>query len=160
MQIDALSEGLICADFRGKEAVRVDNEGHGTSMRLKIFLGEGVKVILRSDGDLVGKDGTAIVLGGLRRDLILDVARDDGSVPAPDVHLEGEIMADERDLVLLDGRMDDGEGVGTGRALEIFELVDGDRDTGRGAEHGGVAITGCLSERRHAGWNDEEKGGG
>ncbi len=54
-------------------------------------------------------------------------------------------MADEGNLVLLDGRVDDGEGVGAGGALEVFELIDGDRDSGRGAEHGGVAVGSRLS---------------
>jgi hypothetical protein len=74
------------------------------------------------------------------------------------MHLEGEIVPDERDLVLLDGGMDDREGVGAGGTLEVFELIDGDRDSGRGAEHGGVAITGCLSEGRDAGWKDKKEG--
>ena len=59
---------------------------------------------------------------------------------------EGEVVADERNLVLLDGRVDDGKGVGAGGALEVFELVDGDGNAGRGAEHGGVAVGACLGE--------------
>ncbi len=38
----------------------------------------------------------------------------------------GKVLADQGDFVLIDGRVDDGEGVGAGGALEVFELVDGD----------------------------------
>jgi len=62
----------------------------------------------------VGEDGTAVVFGGLGRDLVLDVACDDGGVKAPDVHLEGEVVADEGSLVLLHRCVNDGEGVGAG----------------------------------------------
>ena len=41
---------------------------------------------------------------------------------------KGKVVADERDLVLFDGGVDDREGVGAGGALEVLELVDGDRD--------------------------------
>ena len=78
------------------------------------------------------KTARRILLGGLGRDLVLDVAGDDGGVTAPDVHLEGEVVADEGNLVVLDGGVDDGIGVGAGGALEVFELVDGDLGSGGG----------------------------
>jgi len=109
-------------------------------MGLKVFLREGREVFLGGDGLLTGEDGAAIVFGGLRGDLVLDVTGDDGGVKAPDVHLQGEVVAEEGNLVLVDGRVDNGEGVGAGRAFEIFELVDSDGGAGRGAEHGGVAV--------------------
>jgi hypothetical protein len=160
VQIDALAEGLVSPHLGSEETVGVDDEGHHPAMRLKVFLGEGVKVILGSDGDLVGKDGAAVVFGGLRRDLVLDVAGDDGGVPAPDVHLEGEVLADKGDLVLLDGRMDYWKGVGASRALEVFELVDGDGDASGSAQHGGVTVTRRLGESWNAGGKGEEQGGG
>src|SRR6202035_3289194 len=108
---------------------------------------------------LVGEDGTAILIGGLRRDLVLDITGDDGRVKAPDVcSAKGKIASDQGNLVLLDGRMDDGEGVGAGRALEVFELVDSDGDAGGGAKHGGVAVSSRLGE--NAGGKGEEQRGG
>ena len=127
-------------------------------MGLKVFLREGREVFLGGDGLLTGEDGAAILFGGLWGDLVLDIAGDDRGVLAPDVHLEGEVAADEGNLVLVDGRVDNGEGVGAGRAFEIFELVDGDRDTRGGAEHGGVAIGPRLSKSAE-GKGEEQSGG-
>ena len=90
---DALAEGLVGANLGGEQAVGVDDEGHDAAMGLKVFLREGVEVVLRGDGGLVGEDGAAVVLGGLGRDLVLDVTGDDGGVKAPDVHREGEVVA-------------------------------------------------------------------
>jgi hypothetical protein len=70
-------------------------------------------------------------------------------------------VADEGNFVLLDGRMDDGEGVGAGGALEVFELEDGDTRSGGSAQHGGVFEAGrSLSEGCHADGKDEEQGDG
>ena len=124
----------------------------------KYFCVKAVQVFFGGDGLLTGEDGAAIVFGGLRGDLVLDVTSDDGSVKAPDVHLEGKVLADEGNLVLLDGRVDDGEGVSTGGALKVFELVDGDRNSCRCAEHGGVAVGACLGE--DADRKGEEQSGG
>ena len=116
---------------------------------------------------LVGEDGAAVLLGDLGRDLVLDVAGDDGGVAAPDVHPEGEVVADQGDLVVLDGGVDDGEGVGAGGALEVFELVDGDLGSGGGLDHGGVFEGGAgvwgrgvLGVGRSAAREGEQKGGG
>ena len=158
MQIDSFTEGLVGANLSSEETVGVDDKGHNPAMLLKVFLREGVEIILGCDGDLIGKDGTAIVFGGLRRDLVLNVTGDDGSIPAPDVHLEGEVLADKRDLVFLNGRMNDGEGVGAGRTLQVLEFVDGDGDTGRGAQHGGVTVGSGLGEGPE-GKAEEQSGG-
>jgi len=70
-------------------------------------------------------------------------------------------VTDQGELVLVDGRVDDGEGVGAGGALEIFEIVDGDARARGGAEHRGVFERRWgLSEGRDAGWKGEEQGGG
>jgi hypothetical protein len=71
---------------------------------------------------------------------------------------EGKIAADQGDLVFLNGRVDDGEGVGAGRALEVFELIDGDGDAGRCAQHGGVAVSPRLGEGAE-GKGQEQSGG-
>ena len=66
----------------------------------------------------------------MRARLVLEVARGDGGVKAPDVERPRVVAADEWDLVLGGGRVDDGEGVGAGGALQVFELVDGDFGAG------------------------------
>ena len=71
--------------------------------------------------------------------------------------LEREVVADQGNLVLFDGLVDDGEGVGAGGALEVFELVDGDGNAGRRAEHGGVPIAAPVRGRGR--WGKAEKQG-
>ena len=79
------------------------------------------------------KTAQALLLGGLGVDLVLNVAGDDGSVAAPDVHCQGKIMTDAGNLVVIDGVVDDREGAGAGGALQVLELVDGDRSTNAAA---------------------------
>jgi len=159
-EADALAEGEVGVDLSGEEAVGIDDEGHHTTVRLEIFLGEGVEVVLGGDGGLVREDGAAIVLCELGRDLVLHVAGDDSRVKAPDVHLKREVVADEGDLVLFDSRVDDGEGASAGRALEVFELVDGDARASGGAEHRGVVKCGSgRGKGGQAGREGEQKGG-
>ncbi len=160
---DAFSEGIVGLDFGAEEAGGVDDEWHGVSVGLEELLGEVLEVFLGGDGGLAGEDGSAVVFGELGRDFVLDVASDDGGVAAPDVHVEGEVVADEGDFVVFDGGVDDGEGVGAGGAFEVFELVDGDLGTGGWLDHGGifeaVAGVGRRGELRD-GRQGEEEGGG
>ena len=163
-ETDALAEGVVVVDLAGELAGGIHDEGHGAAVGLEVLLGEGLEVVLAADGDLVGEDGAAEVLGGPRRDLVLDIAGGDGGVEAPEVHAEGEVVAHEGDLVVLDGGVDDGKGVGAGGALEIFELVDGDpgaggRLDGRGVFEG-VTLAGGNGLLRGGGERDEERGGG
>jgi hypothetical protein len=65
-------------------------------------------------------------------------------------------VAKKRDLVLVNGRVHDGEGVGAGGAFEVFKLVDGDRGALGSTEHRGVFE--ALSEGREAGRKGEEQG--
>src|SRR5665213_1573226 len=107
-------------------------------MRTEVLLRKVVEIFLGGDGYLVGEDGAAVVFGGLRGDLVLHVAGDDGGVEAPDVHLEREVVAEDGNLVALGGFVDDGEGMSAGGALEVFEVIDGDSGAGRCLDHGGV----------------------
>jgi hypothetical protein len=159
-EADALAEGVVGANLSSEEAVGVDDEGHRVTVGLKVFLREGVEIFLGGDGDLVREDGAAIVFGGLGRDLVLHVPGDDGGVKTPDVHLEREVVADEGNLVLLDGRVDDGEGVSAGRTLEVFELEDGDAGPGGGTKHRSIfeAIR-TLGTGGEAGGKGKEQGG-
>jgi hypothetical protein len=156
---DALAQSVVSMDLGGKEAAGVDNERHYATVRLEILLREGVEVFLRRDRGLICEYGAAILFSGLRRDLILDVACDDGGVKAPDVHLERKVMTNERDLVLVHGCVDDREGAGAGGALEILELVDGDPGANGGAKHRGV-FEGGLGEGGDADWEREQQSGG
>ena len=140
VEVDAFAEGLVSANLCCEEAVGVDDEGHDATMLLKILLSESVEVFLRGDRNLVCEDGAAVVFRGLGRDLILDVSGDDSGVKAPNVHLKGEVAANERDLIFFDGCVNDGEGVGAGGTLEVFKLVDSDGYAGGRTEHRGVAI--------------------
>ncbi len=64
-------------------------------------------------------------------------------------------MAKERDLVLFDRRMHDGEGVGAGGTFQVLKLIDGDGGSLGGAQHRGIFE--ALSKGRHAGWEGEEQ---
>ncbi len=152
---DALAQGIVGTDLGGKEAVGIDDEGHHATVRLEIFLCEGVEIFFRRDCGLVREYGAAILFSGLRRYLVLDVACDDRSIKAPDVHLEWEIVANERDLVLVHGCVDDREGAGAGGTFEIFELVDGNSGAGGRAQHRGV-LKSSLGESGDAGWEGEQ----
>jgi hypothetical protein len=156
---DSFAQGVVGMNLGGEEAAGVNDEWHDAAVGLEILLGEGVEVFLRRYRGLVRENRAAIFFCGLGRDLVLDVAGDNGSVKTPDVHLEGKVMAYERDLVLIDGRMDDGEGASAGGALEILKLVDGDPGAGGGAEHRGV-FKGRLGEGRDAGWDGDQQSGG
>ena len=134
----AFAESVIGVDFSGEEAVGIDDEWHGVTVGQEVLAGEVLQVVLGGDGCLIGEDGAAVLLGVFGRDLVLDVAGDDGGVMAPDVSPEREVVADQGNFVLVDCRVDDGEGVGTGGAFEVFELVDGDLGSGGRLDHGGV----------------------
>jgi len=123
---DALPESVVGVDLSGEKAGRVHDEGHVQLVRLEELLSEVVEVFLRGNRHLRSKDGPAELLGDLGRDLVLQIASCNRSVAAPDVHLEGEVVADDGNLIALGGGMHDGIGVGAGGALEIFELEDGD----------------------------------
>ena len=138
-EADSFAEGVVGLDFCGEESIGIYDEGHGFSVGLEELLGEVLEVVLAGDGLLAGEDGAAVVFGEFGIDLVLDVAGCDGRVAAPDVHIEGEVVTDEGNLVVFDGGMDDGEGMGAGGALEVFELVDGDFGAGGRLDHGGVA---------------------
>ncbi len=137
-EADALAEGVVCLDFLGKSALGVYDEGHRELVGLEPALGKVLEVFLGGDGGLRGKDGSAILLGGLGRDFVLEVAGVDGGVEAPEVHLEREVVADEGNLVVLDGSLNHGEGAGAGGALEVFKGENSDLGSGGGLEHGGV----------------------
>lgn len=166
-EADALTEVVVCLDLIGELASRVYDKGHHATVGLKEVLGEVIEVFLGGDGGLVREDGAAILFGGLGRDLVLDVAGDDGGVAAPDVHLEGEVVADQGNPVVVDGFMNHGKGAGAGGALEVFELVDGDLRSSGWLEHGGVfeglagaGRKGGLSDGGGAGEQSEAEGGG
>lgn len=108
-------------------------------MGLEELLGEVLEVFLGGDELLTGEDGAAIVFCQLGINLVLDVARSDGGVPAPDVHFQREIVANEGNLVVLNGCVNDGKGAGAGGALQVFKFVDGDFGSGWGLDHGGIA---------------------
>lgn len=137
-ETDAFAESIVCLNFLGKGALGVYDEGHRDLVGLKPTLSEVAKVFLRGDGGLGGEDCSAILLGSPGRDFVLKVASVDGGVEAPKVHLEGEVVADEGNLVVLDGSLNHGEGAGAGGALEVFKGEDGDLCSGGGLEHGGV----------------------
>jgi hypothetical protein len=167
LEADAFAESVVGVDLSSEEAVGIDDEGHGVTVGLEVLAREVLQVVLGGYGCLVGEDGATVLLGVLGRDLVLDVAGDDGGVMAPDVSPEGEVVADERNFVLVDGRVDDREGVGTGGALEVFELVDGDLGSGGRLDHGGVFEGGAgvwrgggLGEGGCAAWDGEQKSGG
>ena len=151
----ALAEGLVGLDLLGEEAGGIYDEGHVQAVLLEPGAGVVLKVVLAGDGGLGGEDVTAVVLGGLGGDLVLEVAGGDGGVEAPDVHLEGEVVADEWDVVFVDGCVDDGEGAGAGGALEVFELVDRDAGSCGWLDHGGIAEGVGL-----VGWQGRLRGGG
>src|SRR5271170_2641853 len=138
-------------DLGGEETVRVDDEGHLAAMRLEILLRESVEVVLRSDRSLIREDGAPVLFCGLGRDLILDVAGYNSSVKAPNMHLEGKVVADERDLVLVDGRVDDRECAGAGWTFKILELIDGYPRARGGPEHRGI-FEGSLGQGGDARW--------
>lgn len=102
-EADAFPEGVVGFDFGGEEPGGVYHEGHGAAVGLEVLLGEALKVFLGGDGGLGYEDGAAVLFGCLGGDLVLDVACDDGGVEAPDVHLEGEVVADEGNLVVFGG---------------------------------------------------------
>lgn len=164
-ETDAIAEGLVGEDLAGELAGGIDDKRHGASVLLEVALGEGLEVFLGADGDLVGEDGAAVVLGGLGGDLVLDVACGDGGVEAPQMHAEGEVVADDGDLVVVGGVVDEGEGACAGGALEVFELVDGDAGAGGRLDHGGVFEHRSGADRNGAlgaagRGRREEKGGG
>jgi hypothetical protein len=138
-EADAFAEGVVGLDFGSEEAAGVYDKGHGAAVGLEELLGEALEVILAGDGLLAGEDGAAIVFGQLGVDLVLDVAGGDSCITAPEVHFEGEIVADQGYFVMVDGCVDDGKGTGAGRALEVFELVDGDFGSDGRLDHGGIA---------------------
>lgn len=72
-------------------------------MVLKPQTCERAQVVLVRDQRLRGEDIPPEVVGQLGRDLVLQVARGDGRVQAPDVKGPGEIVADEGNLVLVAG---------------------------------------------------------
>ena len=137
-EAEADSKGVVGVNLSCELAGGVDDEGHLLTVGLEEVLGEALEVFLGGDGLLVGEDGSAIILGLFGIDLVLDVAGDDGGVVAPDVHLEGEVVAKIGEVVVLDGLVDDGEGVSAGGAFEIFELDDGDAVTSGRLEQRGV----------------------
>lgn len=102
------------------------------------MLCEVLEIFFRGDGGLVGEDGSAVLVGLFGTDLVLNVAGGDGGVVAPDMHFEREVVADEGEMVVIDGLVDDGIGMGAGRALEVFKLDDGDAGSGRWLEQGSV----------------------
>src|ERR1019366_2943703 len=86
---------------------------------------EALKIFLAVDRGLRGEDVQTILLGEFRRDLVLQVARRDGGVAAPDVLAKRKVLADIGNLVPLQRLVHDGRGMRTGRALQVFELEDG-----------------------------------
>jgi len=163
-EANAEAEFVVLVDLFGELAVGIDHEGHDAAVCLKELLGKGLEVFLAGDGRLAGEDGAAKVFGGARRNLVLDVARSDGRVEAPDVSAEGEVVADEGDFVLLDGGVNDREGAGAGGTLEIFKLIDGDlragwRLDGRGVLEG-VALAGGNGDLSGGGEREEKDGSG
>jgi hypothetical protein len=161
---DSLAEGVVSLDFLSQRALRVNDEGHRELVGLEPALSEVLEIFLGRDGGLGGEDGSAVFLGGFRRHLVLNVAGVDGGVEAPEVHLEGEVVADEGNLVVIDGGLDHGEGACAGGALKVFKGIDGDLGSGGGLEHGGVFEgVARVGGRRilRVGWNQEgEKQGG
>jgi len=169
-EADAQTELVVVVDLFGELAGRVHDEGHDAAVALEVLLGEGLEVLLGQDGSLVGEDGATVLFGGLGRDLVLDVARGDGGIEAPDMAAEGEVVADERDLVVLDRGVDDGEGAGAGGAFEVFELVDGDLGAGWRLDEGGVlegvalacghSLLSCSGQGEEESGSDKEQAGG
>jgi hypothetical protein len=163
-ETDALAESVVSLNFLGERTGGVYDEGHGQFVGLEPALGEVAEIFLGGDGGLRSKDGSAIVLGDLGRDLVLKVAGVDGSVEAPEVHLEGEVVTNEGNLVVLDGGLDHGEGAGAGGALEVFKREDSDLRSSGGLEHGsvfeGVAGVGGRGVLRVGGNQKGEEQGG
>ena len=163
-EADALAEGVVCLNFLGQRALRVYDKRHRELVGLEPALSEFLEIFLGRDGGLGGEDGSAVFFGGFGRHLVLNVAGVDGGVEAPEVHLEGEVVADEGNLVVIDCGLDHGEGARAGGALQVFKGIDGDLGSGGGLEHGGV-FEGVSRVGGHrilrVGWNQEgEKQGG
>ena len=124
---------------------------------------KALQVFLAVDRGLRGEDVQPVLLRKLRRDLVLQIARGDGGVAAPDVLGEREVLANVRNLVPLQCLVHDGRGVRAGRAFQVFELEDGGLGTVRQLQHGGVfervplSTSGALSK---GGDGESEKDGG
>lgn len=135
LNAETLAEGIVGLDFGGETSGGIYDEGHLQLMGGKPLACELVEVILGGDGVLRGEDVAAELFGYVWRYLVEEITGGDGGVPRPFVHLEGEIVVDQRDLVVLDSCVGDGKGVGAGWAFKVVEVEDGDVGPGRQLEH-------------------------
>ena len=137
-EADAFPEAVVGLNFGGEEAAGIHDEGHLLAVGLEPLAGEVVEVVLAGDGVLVGEDVAPILLSDGGRDFVLEIAGGDGGVAAPEMLLEGEVVADKGDFIVIDGGVNDGEGARAGGALQVLELVDLGFLAGGQLEDGGV----------------------
>ena len=99
MDAELHAEVVVGLDGVGELVLRIDDEGQGYAVLLREFLGEGAQVVLGFDAGLIGEDGVAVVIAELLG-LGVEPAGVDGSLVAPYVHLEGEVVAQPGHMVL------------------------------------------------------------
>ena len=107
-------------------------------MILGEVLSELAESIESGDGGLAGEDGVTIIVAEFFA-FSVEEAGVDGSLEAPGMEREREVVADQGNVVLGCGLSEEGVGVGAVRALHVFEFDDGDAGAGGGFDRGGVA---------------------
>jgi len=160
LHVEFEAEFLVGVDFPLERAIGVEDEGHGLAVGLEEVVSELLEVVLAVDAVLRGENLAAVVGGEVGGDFVLQIARIERGLGAPDVAGDLEIVAHEGDVVLLERGVDDGEGARAGGALEVFPLDDGDLGAGGGLEHGGVFEGGHLSADGGLGGERGRRGGG
>lgn len=162
LQVEAEAKVVVCLDPGGEGAAGIEDEGHGLAVLLEEAGEEVLEVFLPGDGCLVGENGGAELFGEAGVDAVLEVAGADGAVKGPDVGGDGEIVAEDGDVVLGGDLELDGVGAGAAGAGKVFKDDDGDLLAGGRLEEGGVleGAGGDGGEELGVGGGEEEEEGG
>jgi len=157
---DTSGEHAVCLYLIGAAAVGVEDEGHLLAVRLEPGTRESEEVVAAADAGLTGEDIAAEVFGEFRGYVIFEIAGVDGGCAGPGVTGDDVVVVNAGDAVVVHRGVDDGRGEAAERALEVFELDDGQLGSGRRFECRGVFKGSCAGRgHRHLGcqWKRREE---
>ena len=134
--------------------MRVNGEGQGNAVALSEFVSELAEGVGGNDRDLIDKDLVAVLITEVLA-LGIEPAGVDGSLEAPGMHGQREVMAHERNLVLGGSLAEQGVGTAAVRTLHIFKFDNGYTGAGWRLESAGVVDLGSGGLRRklRVGWD-------